>query len=72
MKETPEVADKKCIGCSKCEKVCPAEAVQMVQTGTNEKGKPIKRPKFDEDKCVSCEQCLDNCPKDAITMKEAK
>jgi NADH-quinone oxidoreductase subunit I/NAD(P)H-quinone oxidoreductase subunit I len=44
----------------------------MVQTGTSEKGRPIKRPTFDEEKCVSCEQCLDNCPKDAITMKEAK
>jgi NADH-quinone oxidoreductase subunit I len=72
LKDTPQVEDKKCIGCSKCEKVCPADAVQMVQKGLNEKGKPIKRPQFDDDKCVSCEQCLDNCPKDAITMKEAK
>jgi NADH-quinone oxidoreductase subunit I len=72
LKDVPEVEDKMCIGCSKCEKVCPTDAVQMVQTGVNEKGRPIKRPKFDEDKCVSCEQCLDNCPKDAIKMKEAK
>jgi NADH-quinone oxidoreductase subunit I/NAD(P)H-quinone oxidoreductase subunit I len=72
IRDTPEVEDKKCIGCSKCEKVCPTNAVEMIQTGVNEKGRPIKRPKFDEEKCVSCEQCLDNCPKDAIKMKEVK
>jgi len=72
IRDYPEVNDKACIGCSKCEKVCPADAVEMYEKGKNEKGKPIKRPRFDPEKCVSCEQCLDNCPKDAITMKEVK
>jgi NADH-quinone oxidoreductase subunit I/NAD(P)H-quinone oxidoreductase subunit I len=38
--------------------------------GKNEKGRPIKRPRFDVEKCVACEQCVDNCPKKAIDMKE--
>ena len=69
-KDRPELDDKKCIGCARCAKICPAGAVEMVQVGVNEKGKPIKRPKFDYSKCVGCEQCVENCPRDALTMKE--
>ncbi|HTY46700.1 MAG TPA: 4Fe-4S binding protein [Methanomassiliicoccales archaeon] len=72
MRDVPALEDKKCISCSKCEKVCPAEAVTMIEVGKNEKGRPIKRPKFDEALCVACEQCVDNCPKDALSMKEVK
>ncbi len=70
MRDVPSVEEKKCISCSKCEKVCPADAVTMVEVGKNEKGRPIKRPRFDPEKCVACEQCVDNCPKKAIEMKE--
>jgi NADH-quinone oxidoreductase subunit I len=72
IRDYPEVNDAKCIGCSKCEKVCPADAAKMYEKGKTDKGKPIRRPKFDAEKCVGCEECLDNCPKDAITMKEVK
>jgi NADH-quinone oxidoreductase subunit I/NAD(P)H-quinone oxidoreductase subunit I len=72
IRDYPEADDKKCIGCSKCSKVCPAGAVEMYEKGKNEKGKPIKRPMFDREKCVSCEQCVDNCPKDCISMVEVK
>jgi NADH-quinone oxidoreductase subunit I/NAD(P)H-quinone oxidoreductase subunit I len=70
-KDKPELDDKKCIGCSRCAKVCPAGAIEMIQVGVSDKGKPIKRPKFDYKKCVSCEQCVENCPRDALAMKEA-
>ena len=69
-KDIPEVEDKKCIGCSRCAKDCPVDAVKMVEVGVNEKGRPIKRPVFDSEKCVSCETCLEVCPKDALIMKE--
>jgi NADH-quinone oxidoreductase subunit I len=72
IRDYPQADDKKCIGCSKCEKVCPAGAVEMYEKGKNEKGKPIRRPKFDPIKCVSCEQCVDNCPKECISMVEVK
>jgi NADH-quinone oxidoreductase subunit I len=71
-KDYPVVDEKKCIGCSKCEKVCPADAAHMEQKGVNEKGRPIKRPTFDQAKCVSCQMCMENCPKSAINMKEVK
>ena len=44
-KDIPEAEDKKCIGCSRCAKDCPADAVKMVEVGVNEKGRPIKRPR---------------------------
>lgn len=69
-KDRPELSDAKCIGCARCAKICPALAVEMIQVGVSDKGKPIKRPKFDFSKCVGCEQCVENCPRDALTMKE--
>jgi NADH-quinone oxidoreductase subunit I len=73
LKDTVVLEAKKCISCSRCEKICPTGAVKMTETGEiNEKTKkPIKRPVFSDEKCVSCEQCVDVCPKDALKMKEA-
>ncbi len=68
--DKPELTDSKCIGCKKCSKVCPVNAVTMVEKGVNDKGKPIIRPEFDNSKCISCRNCVDACPKDALEMKE--
>ena len=69
--DRPVLLDAKCIGCKKCAKVCPVNAVEMVEKGTNEKtGKPILRPVIDESKCICCNNCVDDCPKDALEMKE--
>jgi len=69
--DKPELNAKKCIGCTRCVKVCPTHAIEMYTAGENDKGKPIKLPKFDLGKCVCCENCVDECPKDAIAIKEA-
>jgi len=66
----PVLTEEKCIGCQRCAKVCPAEAIEMVEVGKTEKGKPIRRPRIDLSKCVACENCVENCPKDALEMKE--
>ena len=71
-KDLPALEDSKCIGCSKCVKICPVNAVEMKEMGVNEKGRPIKRPVFDNDKCVSCENCVEVCPKSALCMKEVQ
>jgi NADH-quinone oxidoreductase subunit I/NAD(P)H-quinone oxidoreductase subunit I len=73
IKDTVKLDAKKCISCSRCEKICPVGAAKMTETGeVNEKTKkPIKRPVFDNEKCVSCEQCVDVCPKSCLSMKEA-
>ena len=69
-KDIPELEDKLCIGCGRCVKVCPTDCIEMVEVGKNEKGKPIKRPKFNFTNCISCENCVLTCPKDALNMKE--
>ncbi len=69
--DRPILIDNKCIGCKKCAKVCPVDAVKMVEKGVNEKtGKPILRPVIDESKCICCSNCVDDCPKDALEIKE--
>jgi Na+-translocating ferredoxin:NAD+ oxidoreductase RNF subunit RnfB len=45
-----------CIGCSKCFKVCPYEAITM------ENFKAF----IDSDKCKLCRKCVPECPTDAI------
>jgi len=45
-----------CIGCSKCFKVCPFEAITM------ENNKAF----IDSDKCKLCRKCVPECPTDAI------
>ena len=49
-----------CIGCTLCERDCPAAAIAMV---TDEKG---KRPIFFLDRCMFCGQCKETCPVRAI------
>jgi len=70
LKDIPELDDKSCIGCGRCQKVCPVGCIEMVEVGVNKKGKPIKRPRFEYSKCVSCENCVLVCPKNALRMKE--
>ena len=68
--DKPELTDSKCIGCKKCAKVCPVNAIEMVEKGVNDKGRPIVRPSISVDKCISCSNCVDACPKSALEIKE--
>lgn len=68
--DRPELESAKCISCKKCFKVCPVQAITMVEHGTNAKGRPILWPEVDGAKCISCDNCVDACPKDALHMKE--
>jgi len=54
----------RCISCSLCEKVCPANAIEMIEV--DEK----KMPLFMLDRCVFCYQCAESCPKDAIDFSK--
>lgn len=53
--KTFRVKKKTCIGCGKCEKLCPMGNIAM-QDG---------KPKF-SNQCVGCMACAFGCPKDAI------
>ena len=52
----------RCIGCSMCFRVCPAEVIEMIN---DEKG---KRPMFYLDRCTHCAQCEDVCPTKSIEL----
>jgi formate hydrogenlyase subunit 6/NADH:ubiquinone oxidoreductase subunit I len=53
-----------CIGCTLCEKDCPAAAITII---VDEKG---KRPIFLLDRCMFCGQCKETCPVRAIDFSK--
>ena len=54
------IDEEKCIGCTKCARNCPADAI----TGT------VKQPHvIDQDKCIKCGVCMSNCKFNAVVTK---
>lgn len=54
-------ANKDCIKCGKCEKLCPVHNIHIKQKGKN------KKVKFGC-KCIMCMRCVQDCPKAAINL----
>ena len=52
-----KIDTEKCIGCGKCERLCPMKNIRMTD------GKAVS-----EDKCTMCYRCINNCPRQAITL----
>jgi uncharacterized Fe-S center protein len=52
----PPFIFEKCIGCGKCEKVCPEYAITILN----------KKASFDYSKCIGCGECVTVCPTGAI------
>ncbi len=51
---------RKCIGCLKCARICPANAITV---------KSVKSrfyPSIDYGKCIFCHFCIDVCPTNAL------
>ncbi len=57
---TIRIDPAKCVGCTKCTKACPVNAI----SGT------VKQPHLiDQDKCIKCGACVEVCPFKAIDKK---
>ena len=62
------VIDKdKCIGCGKCAKNCPAEAIS--KTSYIAEGHKLPSMEIDTTKCIKCGACMSGCKFDAISVK---
>ena len=55
-----EIDEGNCIGCSRCMKICPTEAIRI------RGGKAF----IMEDRCIDCGKCHEACPVDAIYIKQ--
>jgi formate hydrogenlyase subunit 6/NADH:ubiquinone oxidoreductase subunit I len=53
---------EKCVGCGMCSRVCPNDAIVMVEF--NDK----KCPQIHLGKCCFCGLCAENCPTGALEM----
>ncbi|WP_287155481.1 4Fe-4S dicluster domain-containing protein [Candidatus Solincola tengchongensis] len=60
----PSIDHSLCRRCRKCEEICPAAAVSLVQEE--------KRMAVDPGRCIDCQRCMDACPENAITMLPRK
>ena len=54
-------ANKDCVKCGKCEKLCPMHNIRIIEKGKD------KKVKFGC-KCIICMRCVQACPKAAINM----
>ena len=60
----------KCIGCGTCSRVCPTDAIQMVEIPwlKEEYGKKPLRPSIDYGRCSFCALCVDICTTGSLKM----
>jgi ferredoxin len=56
---TLELREAACIGCGRCEEVCPHQVFRVAER---------KASFADRDACMECGACQRNCPVDAITV----
>ena len=54
----PHVAQKYCIGCGQCRKIC-AHGAPIIENG---------KAHIDHDRCVGCGRCIAVCPKNAVQI----
>jgi ferredoxin len=63
----PELSGGLCVGCGKCAKACPMDAIEMHDAPEPE-GKPSRKAFLDEGRCLGCGLCVRACPKGGIRL----
>ncbi len=58
---------EKCIGCGKCQKGCPAEAI--TRTNYTPEGHKLASMEINTEKCLKCGACISGCKFGAISVK---
>ncbi len=60
----------KCIGCGTCAKICPTDAITMVEVPDmkQEYGMKSQRPAIDYGRCSFCAMCVDICTTGSLQM----
>lgn len=62
---SPSLLDDKCIGCKRCEEVCPEQGKVIKMVSKDSKVKPVWNMKA----CIRCFCCQELCPAGAIETK---
>lgn len=67
----PEVEDTACNGCGKCARVCPLDAITMLDREDPGNGGPKKTNTafVDDNLCLGCGVCVRNCSPDAMVLQ---
>ena len=58
-KDVKAVCEVGCIGCKKCEKACPVEAIKVTDF----------LAEIDQEKCTACGACVEICPQKSIELR---
>lgn len=62
---------EKCVGCSMCQIVCPADAIDMVKLeGEWKQNRKKIFPAIDIHRCTFCGLCVEICPTGALVMTD--
>ncbi len=68
-----DVIFERCIGCNKCQEVCPFGAIEMRAWEPGEVSAEVAKKSKQKvvilENCTLCNQCMDVCPTDAIVLE---